>query len=64
MMEDGLSTGRRLGRPMTGEVLVRVEMSIQTCKERYVSGLTRPCTLIILKHVNKDYYDRGVFKVL
>jgi len=52
VVENRLSAGGRLGRVLTGEVLMIAEMSTQTCKERHVCRLTRPSTLVILPHIN------------
>jgi len=52
VVENRLSAGGRLGRVLTGEVLMIAEMSTQTGKERHVCRLTRPSTLIVLPHIN------------
>jgi len=61
MVEDRLPTSRRLGGVLTGEMLVRIEMSTQAGEERCVSGLTRPRTLVILTDRQRQvdtYTDR------
>jgi len=56
VVKDGLSAGRRPGCVLTGEVLMRDKMSIETRKERRVCRLTRPCTFIILATHTHYYY--------